>query len=315
VIAVFSAEADFKAAGLEADTTNFLNVMIDDLKPDPTTNTTGVARNLFSWWHGFKLATMHTAIKSTVVQPIRKAVAALRDFLLPPRCLNCRTQMLQDNALCPSCWQHLTLLTLACSRCALPLAAELAAAAGDGEPLLCGQCLSDPPPFTAARAAWLYDAHSAPHLLAFKHGDRLDYSPWLARLLWQAGADVLQDADFLLPVPLHWRRQWQRRYNQAAELAKDLSRLSQVPTRHGWLLRRKSTHSQGGLHQGERQRNVAHAFVVKPSAKALLKGAKVVLIDDVLTTGATATACTTTLLRAGAAEVRVLTVARVARNA
>ncbi|MBM3602828.1 MAG: ComF family protein, partial [Alphaproteobacteria bacterium] len=113
---------------------------------------------------------------------IQRLIGAIGNFLLPPRCLNCRQQTLQDNGLCPDCWQLLTPLTLCCQRCALPMAPELAG--GQGE-LLCGHCLTNPPPFRLTRSALLYDDVSAQHIMAFKHGDRLDYAPWFARLLWQ----------------------------------------------------------------------------------------------------------------------------------
>jgi ComF family protein len=162
----------------------------------------------------------------------------------------------------------------------------------------------------------LYDDISAQHVMAFKHGDRLDYAPWFARLLWQVGGQkLLMNADWIIPVPLHWTRQWRRRYNQAAELAKRVGGLSGVAVGHRLLKRRKATKSQGGLGMAARQRNVAHAFQVPPKSKAQLAGKTVVLIDDVFTTGATARACSQVLLRAGAAEVRVLTIARVARSA
>jgi ComF family protein len=244
---------------------------------------------------------------------LQKVIGGIGNFLLPPRCLNCRQQTLQDNGLCPDCWQQLTPLTLCCQRCALPMAPELAGGAGD---LLCGNCLTNPPPFRLTCAALLYDDISAQHVMAFKHGDRLDYAPWFARLLWQVGGQkLLMNADWIIPVPLHWTRQWRRRYNQAAELAKRVGGFSGVAVGHRLLKRRKATKSQGGLGMAARQRNVAHAFQVPPKSKAQLAGKTVVLIDDVFTTGATARACSQVLLRAGAAEVRVLTIARVARSA
>ncbi len=158
-----------------------------------------------------------------------------------------------------------------------------------------------------------YDEASRGLVLGFKHADRTDgapaYGAWLAR----AGAELIAEADLIAPVPLHWMRLFARRYNQAALLARALARRAGRPVAADLLLRRRHTPSQGRLSPAQRRRNVAGAFAVKPSRRPLLEGRRVLLVDDVLTTGATASACARTLRRDGARAVDVLVLARVVR--
>jgi len=146
---------------------------------------------------------------------------------------------------------------------------------------------------------------------AFKYGDRLDLAPLLGGWMARAGAELLDGADALVPVPLHWRRLWTRRFNQSAALAAAISRHCGVAVAHGALRRVKATQQQVGLSRSERAGNVQGAFRVAPGAKAEIAGRRLILIDDVLTSGATADACARALMRAGAAEVDVLVLARV----
>lgn len=159
-----------------------------------------------------------------------------------------------------------------------------------------------------------YNDTSRRLILAFKHADRTDSAPawgdWLAR----AGAELLADADFLVPVPLHRRRLMSRRYNQAALMAQALGRKSGLPVLVDTLICTRSTPSQGKMSRTQRERNVAGAFAVRESRQPAVKDARIVLIDDVMTTGATLTACVRPLLRAGAGRVDALTLARVIRT-
>jgi ComF family protein len=232
----------------------------------------------------------------------------LLDALLPPRCFSCGTETGRGGALCADCWARVRFIAPPlCACCGTPfeLPADVDAR--------CGACLTQPPRFARARAVFVYDQASRSLVLDFKHGDRTDaaqaFGAWLAR----AGADLLQDADLLVPVPLHRWRLFRRRYNQAALLAFATSRASGVPAVADVLARRRATASQGHLSRAGRRRNVAHAFHVRPQRTTLVSGRRIVLIDDVLTTGATAAECAAALLRAGAARVEVLTLARVVR--
>ncbi|CAO3414589.1 ComF family protein [Azospirillum doebereinerae] len=242
--------------------------------------------------------------------PFRFAAAAstaLLDALLPPRCLCCGTAVDRQGGLCPACWTGLSFIAPPfCACCGLPFEYE----AQDGN--LCGACLAEPPAFARARAVLVYDDGSRPLVLGFKHGDRIHaagaYGGWLAR----AGAELLTDADALVPVPLHWSRLFRRRYNQAALLAQALSKRSGVPTVPDLLVRRRATPTQGGLDRKGRHRNVKGAFRLRGGQS--VDGKRVVLVDDVLTTGATLAECARVLTRAGAARVDVLTLARVVKG-
>lgn len=150
-------------------------------------------------------------------------------------------------------------------------------------------------------------------ILGFKHGDRTESAVAFARWLLHAGAELFPNVDTVVPVPLHWTRLFARRFNQAALLAKAVGRLTNLPVAPDLLVRRRRTPSQGKKGPVERRRNVARAFAVRASQVARVQGRRILLVDDVLTTGATASACTDTLLRAGAAAVDVLTLARVVR--
>ncbi|HYC05434.1 MAG TPA: ComF family protein [Azospirillaceae bacterium] len=235
----------------------------------------------------------------------RAATAAL-DLLLPPRCLGCGTDVAKAGALCGACWAGMSFIAPPhCARCGLPF--EYAV---EGESL-CGACIADPPLYNRCRAVFAYDEASRKLVLAFKHGDRTDaaraFGTWLAR----AGAELLRDADLVAPVPLHRWRLFRRRYNQAALLAQAVEKVGGVPAIPDLLARRRATPSQGGLSRKGRARNVKGAIAVRPSRASLVEGARIVLVDDVFTTGATAEECARVLLRAGAARVDVLALARV----
>jgi ComF family protein len=196
-----------------------------------------------------------------------------------------------------------------CEACGLPFEYDV----GDG--VLCGACARSTPAFTRARGAVLYNAASRRLVLSYKHGDRTENAPAFARWMMRAGADLIVDAEMVVPVPLHWTRLFARRYNQAALLAQAISRNTGLPFEPDVLRRRRRTPSQGYLGRSARRRNVAGSFAVPPKAAMALKGRRVLLIDDVMTTGATAASCARALLRGGAAAVDLLTFARVAAPA
>lgn len=232
----------------------------------------------------------------------------LLDLLLPPRCLACGVEVVRPGALCPRCWDEVAFISPPfCALCGYPFEFD------PGTGALCAACLREPPAFDRARAVMRYDARGRALVLGFKHGDRTEGAPAYAVWLARAGAELLAEADVLAPVPLHWRRLFARRYNQAALLAQALAQASGVPLVPDLLRRRRATPSQGRLSAVGRARNVAGAFAVTPARAAALAGRHVLLIDDVLTTGATVAACAATLRRAGAAGVDVLVLARVVR--
>lgn len=175
----------------------------------------------------------------------------------------------------------------------------------------CAACEARPRAFDRARAAATYDEHSRGLILALKHGDRTELAALFARWLSRSAADLLVDADVLVPVPLHRLRLLSRRYNQAAEIARALGRTSRVAYAPDALVRRRDTGTQGGRSGGGRRRNVQGAFVVPNARRRLVEGRRVLLIDDVITTGATAEACARALKAGGASAVDLATVARV----
>lgn len=170
----------------------------------------------------------------------------------------------------------------------------------------CTFCERKPFPFARTRAACLYNDASREVILRFKHADRLDLAPMLVRWLERAAADILAEADTVVPVPLHPSRLFRRRYNQAAELARPLARHAGLACLPDALVRRRPTAPQGAASQ--RQANVRNAFAVNAGAR--LAGRRILLVDDVMTTGATARACAHVLLEAGAASVDVCVLAR-----
>ncbi|MFC5355850.1 ComF family protein [Azospirillum himalayense] len=238
-----------------------------------------------------------------------RVLGGILDTLLPPRCLCCGGAVDRQGGLCAPCWSGLTFIAPPlCAGCGTPFDFAL-----EGEPL-CGACIAEPPVFARARAVLAYDDGSRPLVLGFKHGDRIHaagaYGAWLAR----AGAELLADADLLAPVPLHRLRLFRRRYNQAALLAQAAGRQAARPVIPDLLVRRRATPSQGGLDRSGRRRNVKGAFAVRPGLEPRVAGKRIVLVDDVLTTGATLSECARVLLRAGAERVDALTLARVVKT-
>lgn len=173
------------------------------------------------------------------------------------------------------------------------------------------QAIADPPSYGRARAAVRYDDVARALVHALKYGDRMDLAPTMGRWMARAGSELLADADVIVPVPLHWRRLWARRFNQSATLAKIVSEIGGVPASYDALKRIKATPQQVGLSKSERALNVQGAFRVAAEAKAGIARRRVLLLDDVLTSGATVESCARALLRAGAGGVDVLVFARV----
>ena len=230
------------------------------------------------------------------------------DLLLPPQCVACDAEVDAPGLLCADCFRQTGFITEPyCVRCGVPFSS----AALGGTDRLCPSCEASPPVFHRARAALRYDAQGRGLILPFKHADRQELASTLAPHMARAGAALLREADVLVPVPLHRARLFHRRYNQAALLAKAVGRIAERPYLLDALLRQRATESLGEKSAAERATEVAGAFTVRLSRAALLTGKRVLLVDDVMTSGATANACATTLLAAGATSVDVLVAARV----
>jgi len=240
-----------------------------------------------------------------VAAGLRRALRRSLDVALPPLCPACR-DLVTDTGLCPTCWSKLGFISAPyCPRLGIPFAYD------PGPGILSMQAIADPPAFQRARAAVRYDEVSRALVHAYKYGDRLDLGPMIGGWMARAGRELTAEADALVPVPLHWRRLWTRRFNQSAALAEAIARESGIAVAQSALRRVKATQQQVGLSRAERATNVQGAFRVAPDAKAEVAGRRLILIDDVLTSGATADACARALLRAGAAQVDVLVFARV----
>ena len=241
---------------------------------------------------------------------LRRATGRLVDFVLPPRCVGCGAGLGEGadlGALCSGCWSAVEFLAPPlCVRCGYPFEFEL------GGDAICPACRTSPPVFDRARAVMRYDAGSRRMLLSFKHADRTDLAPAFGRWLARAGAELLSEADIVAPVPLHWTRLFARRYNQAALLAQAAARQAGRPFGPDLLVRRRRTAPQSSG-RAARARNVAGAFRVPSRRRALVEGRRILLVDDVRTTGATLEACARALKAAGARGVDVLTLAMVVR--
>lgn len=238
----------------------------------------------------------------------RSLGSRLADLIWPPRSLLSRRRVDRPGVIEAELWRELRFLgSPCCRRCGFPF--ELAVEDGTD----CPVCVADPPVYDSARAALAYDDHARRLVLDLKRSGRRDGLPVFAQWMARAGADFLREADLIVPTPLHWRRLQQRKFNQAIWLAQALARVADKPCAVDVLRRVKRGRSQEGASASQRVQNVQGAFAVSSHKRASIEARTIVLVDDVLTTGATAEACTRALKRAKAAKVYVLTLARVVR--
>lgn len=240
---------------------------------------------------------------------MKKLLKYILDFLLPPRCICCGKINSDDNGLCAECFNKITFIAKPyCQKCGMPFTQTSAI----NKNMLCPECLSQKKSvFRMARAAVKYDAFSKKSILALKFMDKTENAHIFAKWLKLAGGDIWQQgADILIPVPLHYTRLLKRRYNQSALLAQELGKLTGIKADISSLIKYKATKPQSSFaHRNARAENIKGAFKVKNPAN--IKGKRVVLIDDVFTTGATAKECAKTLRKAGALSVDILTIAKV----
>ena len=245
-------------------------------------------------------------LAATLPPRFRQIGRAIVDAVLPPRCLACGETVAEPDSLCGRCWAAMTFFAPPwCRMCGLPFPYPM------GEDAVCAACAREHNSWDRARAVLRYDRHSRQLVLALKHGDRTHLARALGGWMQRAGGELLEGADLLVPVPLHWSRLFARRFNQAALLAYAVHAAGGPSVAPDWLVRRRRTPSQGRLGALARVRNVRGAFALKPSRS--VAGKRVVIVDDVLTTGATVAECARVLRRDGAASVGVLTLARALR--
>lgn len=236
---------------------------------------------------------------------LAEAFAPLVDLVYPPRCPSCGEGIAAQDGLCAACWSELVVPSEpACARCQRPFDSATA------EGTICAPCLADPPRHDGIAAGTLYNDASRKLVLAFKHGRRIALAPMLARMM-AASLPPLEGEWLVVPVPLHPWRLWRRGFNQSALLAREIARSIGQPVLVDGLVRRKPTPVLGGLGRAARARALSGAIGVGDRRRAMLKGARIVLVDDVLTSGATTDACVRALKRAGAERVVVACFARV----
>jgi ComF family protein len=249
---------------------------------------------------------MAANLSLTMAMRARGLALAALDLALPPRCIGCGERVDAAGLACASCWTKLTFIAPPfCDCCGAPFDFAIE------DVMRCVTCHANPPAYDRARAAVIYDDGSRGLVLGFKHGDRLHAAPAFGAWAARAGAELLEDADLIAPVPLHRWRLLKRRYNQAALIADHAGGRFGITHLPDLLERHRATPSQGEMGPAARARNVAGAFRLNPRHADRVKGSRIVLVDDVLTTGATVTACARVLRRGGAARIDVLTLARV----
>ena len=234
------------------------------------------------------------------------ALRSMFDVVLPPLCLGCKARLIDHDALCPACWRGITFIRPpVCDRLGVPMPFDI------GAPMVSAAAEADPPHYDRARAVARYDGLMRDLVHAFKFADSHDGRRLFGRWLCEAGADVIASADLIMPIPLARMRLLSRRFNQAQILAAELARRTGKPVDAFGLARTRTTAHQIGLSRAERRRNVSGAFAVPAQRLHTVAGKSVLLVDDVITTGATASAAARALKKAGAARVDVLALALV----
>ncbi len=231
-------------------------------------------------------------------------------MIFPAHCVGCDAPVYGSGGLCAQCWRETPFIAgLVCDRCGIPLPGD----EGD-ECAFCDDCLAHPPPWDRGRAAFLYAERGRRIVLALKHGDRTDIAKPAARWMAAAARGILDPGMIVVPVPVHWTRLVRRRYNQAALLAREIARDTGLAIVPDALIRPRRTKVHDGLGRDERFSNMTGAIVARPGRETRLKGAGVLLVDDVMTSGATLSAAAGACHAAGATKVCVVTLARVAKS-
>ena len=233
-------------------------------------------------------------------------------LVYPSQCVACGALVASDFGLCPSCWRDTPFIAgLTCQRCGAPWPGD----ALPGEEVLCDDCLALNPPWKAGRAAMLYSQNARKLVLALKHGDRMELAGPIARWMVRAGSEIIRPGMLVASVPLYWQRLFHRRYNQAALISRKVAKEAGLDHCPDLLQRTRQTHSQENRSREGRFDNVAGAFRLHPRRAARARGREILLVDDVMTSGATLTVAAQACLDGGAASVSVLVTARVVKDA
>ena len=239
----------------------------------------------------------------------RRVTRDVVDLLLPVNCPVCETRVADGGGLCASCWQGLDVVSRpVCDVYGAPMTFDA------GEGAVSARAISEPPKWNRARGAVLFNERSQHLVHSLKYRDRHEVVSSMAAMMVHAGRDILGDADIIVPVPLHRWRLWSRRYNQSALLANEIARSIDVACEPALVSRLRNTRSQVGLDGKQRGRNVKGAFAVEDALVPLVLGRRVVLVDDVMTSGSTASECANAIAEAGASNVDVLVFALVSHE-
>ncbi|MFD2172929.1 ComF family protein [Rhodobacter lacus] len=249
------------------------------------------------------------ALRARMPDGLRRSLEAVLHTVFPPRCICCGEAVSSDFGLCGPCWREAHFITgCACDACGAPLPGT------DGEVVLCDECLTAPRPWVRGRAAFLYAGTGRQLVLAFKYADRLDLVQPLGDMLARTAAPLIAPGMVVAPVPLHRLRLVKRMYNQSALLAQNTARRLRLPCLPDLFERKRATLSQEGLSRAAREANLAGAIRLRPKYAAKIRGRPLLIIDDVMTSGATLAACAEAALAAGASQVSVAVLARVAKD-
>lgn len=255
------------------------------------------------------MANCYGSVMHAAQTALRKACSGVLDLLLPPRCPLCRDIVPVSGNFCAGCWNRLDFLTAPmCACCGFPFPYDV------GEAALCGECAAEPPAYDTARAALVYNEASADLVLGLKYGDRTQLSRIMAAMMARAARESLEQAPLIVPVPLHRRRLRQRFFNQAALIAAALGKRAGIPVCVDAMLRIRDTPPSKGMSRKARFDNVKSAIRVAAHARSRVAGRRILLVDDVMTTGATAGVCARQLKRVGALRVDIVTFARVTHD-
>lgn len=232
-------------------------------------------------------------------------------LIYPPQCISCAAPVISDFGLCGDCWRETPFIAgLVCDLCGVPLPGE-----DPGDRVLCDDCMTIARPWSQGRSALLYKENARRMVLALKHGDRLDLARPAAGWMLKAAQPMLKPNMLVVPVPLHWLRLFRRKFNQSALLSAAIARQAGLESCPDALLRRKSTGSQEGRNRDARFANLLGAFSVNRRHQSRVDQRDILLVDDVMTSGATFAAASEALFAAGAASISVLSFARVAKDA
>lgn len=241
----------------------------------------------------------------------RRAFQTVLETVFPPHCISCRGMVLETGGLCPDCWRDARfIMGHTCAACGAPLPGE-----GDGHVDLCDDCMTIARPWAHGRSVFVYKGTGRSIVLALKHADRQDIAPEAAKWMLRSAASIVTPDMLIAPVPLHWTRFWKRRYNQSALLAREMAKLSELTYAPDLLFRTSRTQSLDGLTRDERFALMQSRIRLNPRWTERIKGRDVLIVDDVMTSGATLAAASEAAIVAGAGQICIVTLARVQKDA